>query len=54
VFRNLTYVATAGCRAKILKMREDDVWEPRVNWWNLIKENAMKLAEKITEEGAWR
>jgi len=39
---------------KCSKWKKRSVWEPRVKWWNLTKENAMKLAERITEEGAWR
>ena len=30
------------------------VREPIVKWWNLTKKNAMKFAEKITEEGRLR
>jgi len=30
------------------------VGEPRLKWLNLTKENAMKLTERITKEGAWR
>ena len=26
----------------------------RVKWWNLTRENAMKLSARIIEEGAWR
>ena len=28
--------------------------DPRVKWWNLTKENAMKLSEMITKEGIWK
>jgi len=36
------------------KWKKRIVREPKVKWWNLTKENAMKLAERITEEEAWR
>ena len=36
------------------KWKKKIVREPKVKWWNLTKENAMKLAERITEEEAWR
>jgi len=34
------------------KGKKRSIGKPRVKWWNLTKENAMKLAERITEEGA--
>jgi len=39
---------------KCLKRKKRSVWELIVNWCNLTKENAMKLVERITEQGAWR
>lgn len=30
------------------------VREPRVKWWNLTRENAMKLTQRIAEEGVWK
>jgi len=35
------------------KGKKRSVGKPRVKWWNLTKENAMKLAERIAKEGAW-
>ena len=37
---------------KCLKWKKRIVGDPRVKWWNLIKENATILSEMITEEGA--
>jgi len=34
---------------KCSKWKKRNVGEPRVKWWNLTKENAMKLDERITE-----
>ena len=39
---------------KCSRWKKRSVGEPRVKWWNLTKENTMKLAERIKEEGAWR
>jgi len=39
---------------KCSKWKKRNVGEPRVKWRNLTKENTMKLAERITEEGGWR
>jgi len=39
---------------KCSKWKKRSVGDSRVKWWNLTKENAMKLSERITEEGAWR
>jgi len=39
---------------KYSKWKTRSVGDPRVKWWNLMKENAMKSRERITEEGAWR
>jgi len=39
---------------KCSKWKKGSVGEPRVKWWILTKENAMKLAERITEGGGWR
>jgi len=41
-------------RYKCSRWKKRSVGEPRVKWWNLTKENTMKLAERIKEEGAWR
>jgi len=38
---------------KCSKWKKMSVGDPRVKWGNLIKENAMKLSERITEEGVW-
>jgi len=37
-----------------VKWKRRGVMDLRVKWWNLTKENAMKLSTRITEEGAWR
>ena len=37
----------------MFKVEKEECWDLRVKWWNLTKENAMKLSERITEEGAW-
>jgi len=39
---------------KCSKGKQRRVGDPRVKWWTLTKENAMLLAERIAEEGAWR
>jgi len=38
-------------RAKVKKRR---VGEPKVRWWNLTRENAVELAEKILADGNWK
>jgi len=38
----------------MLKVEEEECWESEIKWLNLTKENSMKLAERITDEGAWR
>ena len=39
---------------KCSKWEKRRVGDPRVKWWTLTKENAVFLAERIMEEGAWR
>jgi len=39
---------------KCSKWKKKSVGGPRVKWWKLTKENALKLSERITEEEAWR
>jgi len=39
---------------KCSKCKKRSVREPRIKCWNLTKENTIKLAERITEQGAWR
>jgi len=39
---------------KCSKWKKRSVGDPGVKWWNLTKENAMRISERITEEGAWR
>ena len=39
---------------KCSKWKKRSVGEPRVKWWTLTKENAIKLVGKITEQGARR
>ena len=39
---------------KCSKWKKRSVGDPRVKWWNLIKENTIKLSERIIVEGAWR
>ena len=36
---------------KCSKRKKMRVGDPKVKWWNLTKGNAMKLSERITEEG---
>ena len=36
------------------KIKRRSAGEPRVKWWNLIRENARKLVERISEEGVWK
>jgi len=36
------------------RWKKRGVGDHRVKWWKLIKENTMKLSERITEERAWR
>ena len=38
-------------RAKVKKRR---VGEPKVRWWNLTRENAIWISEKIIANGNWR
>ena len=39
---------------KCSKWKKRSVGDAGVKWWNLTKENAMRISERITEEGAWR
>ena len=39
---------------KCYKWKRESVGEPRVTWWNLTRENDIKLAERISEEGVWK
>ena len=39
---------------KCSKRKKRRVGDPRVKWCTLTKENAGLIAERITEEGAWR
>ena len=39
--------------SKSLKRKKRNVGEGIVKWWNLIRENAIRLAEKIKIEGKW-
>jgi len=39
---------------KCSKWKKMSVGDLRVKWWNLTKENAIKLSEMLTEQGAWR
>jgi len=39
---------------KCSKWKKRSVREPRVKWWNLTKENALKLAKRITKQRDWR
>jgi len=38
---------------KCSKWKKRTVGNPKVKWWNLVKDSAMKLSERITKEGAW-
>ena len=38
----------------MFKVEEEECWNPRVKWWNLTKDSAMKLSDRIMEEGAWK
>jgi len=38
---------------KCSKWKNSNVRDIRVKWWNLTKENARKLSERITKEGIW-
>ena len=38
----------------MFKVEERSVGDPTIKYWKLTKENAMKLLDRITEEGAWR
>jgi len=39
---------------KCSKWKKRGAGEPRVKWWNLTRENAMKLAGRISNEGVWQ
>jgi len=39
---------------KCSKWKRRSAGEPRVKWWNLTRENAIKLTERISEEGVWK
>ena len=39
---------------KRTKVRKRLAGEPKVRWWNLTTENAVKLSEKIMADGDWR
>jgi len=39
---------------KCVKWKRRGVGNLRAKWWNLTKENAMKLSTRIMEKGAWR
>ena len=48
------YIVVLDVEFKCSKWKKRSVGDPRVKWWNLTKENNMKLPETSTEEGAWR
>jgi len=35
-------------------MKKRSIKDPRVRWWNLTRENAPKLSEKVKAKGSWK
>ena len=41
-------------RSKGFKEKKRSAGIARVRWWNLTRENAIKLSEKIKSEASWK
>ena len=39
---------------KGFKAKKRSIGDARVRWWNLTRENAIKLSEKIKSEASWK